>query len=231
MNTEFRATEIEPDPAAVFTIANSLWEICEKRSRQNNFNISECYKGVDQFIREIMRIANLFENWACHHINFDEFDEVWAYYLGDNFGKSCLTVLPLNCLMEFSEADCLRVALQLRLPVMLDDKLPIPVALTALNPIAGTGFREFRIQTVRNSLEDGDVVAFVADDEPFDEQFGEIYFGLYGVGEDGKLEHIADKKTYGEVLNLAQKLTPGIAFPIEPTLAPNRTKPFAKCRS
>jgi hypothetical protein len=100
---------------------------------------------------------------------------------------------------------------------MLDDSLTIPVDLTAPNPIAGTGFREFRIQTVRNSLEDGDVVPFVADDDPFDEEFGETYFGLYGVGEDRKLEHIADRKTYGEVLNLVLKLAPGIAFPQRPT--------------
>ena len=103
-----------------------------------------------------------------------------------------------------------------------DDKLPIPVDVIAPNPIAGIGFREFRIQTVRNSLEDGGVVPFVADDEPFDEQFGERYFGLYGVGEEGKLEHIADRKTYGEVWSLAQKLAPGIAFPIKPTFSASR---------
>jgi hypothetical protein len=224
MNTELQATAIEPDPAAVFTIAHSLWEICEKRSHQNNFNISECYNGVDQFIREIMRIANLFENWACHHINFDEFDEVWAYYLGDNFGKSCLTVVPLNCLMDFGEADCLRVALHLRLPVVLDDKLPVPLDLTSPNPVAQAGFRDFRIQTVRNSIEDEYAVPFVADDEPFDEEFGKHYFSLYGVGEDRKLEHIPDRTTYAEVLSLAQKIAPGIAFPSKPTFSRNRSR-------
>lgn len=133
---------------------------------------------MDQFIREIMRIANLFENWACDHVNFNEFDEVWAYYLGDNFGRSCLAVLPLNCLMEFGEADCLRVALNLRLPVILDEKLAIPLDLIATNPIAQAGFRAFRIQTIRNSIEDGCVVPFVADDDPFDEELGKQYFGL-----------------------------------------------------
>jgi hypothetical protein len=69
-------------------------------------------------------------------------------------------------------------------------------------------------------LEDGDVVPFVADDEPNDEEFGEVYFSLYGMGEDGKLEHIADRKSYGEVFNLAQKLAPGIAFPSKPIYSP-----------
>ena len=70
---------------------------------------------------------------------------------------------------------------------------------------------------MRDSLDDGDVVPFVADDDPFDGEFGERYFALYGVGEDGKLEHVADRKTYGEILNLAQKLAPGIGFPGTPT--------------
>jgi len=105
---------------------------------------------------------------------------------------------------------------------MLDDKLTIPVDVIAPNPIGGTGFREFRIQTVRDSLEDGDTVLFVADDDPFDEEFGERYFGLYGVSEDGKLEHIADRKTYGEALILARKLAPEIAFPDKLTFSPTR---------
>ena len=222
MNTESQPIPVEPDSAAVFTIANSLWEICEKRSRQNNFNISECYKGVDQFIREIMRIANLFENWACQHVNFNEFDEVWAYYLGDNFGKSCLSIVPLNCLMEFGEADCLRLALHLRLPVAFDDKLPIPLDLTSPNPVVQAGFQAFRIQTIRNSIEDNYAVPFVVDDDPFDEEFGKHYFSFYGLGEDGKPEHIADRTTYAEVLNLAQKLAPGIGFPSQPTFPRGR---------
>jgi hypothetical protein len=150
---------------------------------------------------------------------------VWPYLLEDKFGQACLAHIVPEGLPQFNESDCLWVALHLRLPVMLDDTLPIPLDVTVPNPIAGTGFREFRIQTVRNSLEDGDVAPFVADDDPFDEEFGERYFGLYGVGEDGKLEHIADRKTYGEVLILARKLAPGIELPDKPTFSPSRSEP------
>ena len=168
-------------------------------------------------MREVMAIGSRFEEWSCQHINFDHLTDVWPYLLEDKFGQACLARIFPKALPQFNESDCLWIALHLRLPVMLDDAMPIPIDLTAPNPIAGTGFGEFRIQTVRNLLEDGEVVPFVADDDAFDEEFGERYFGLYGVGEDGKLEHIADRKTYGEVLNLVQKLAPGIRFPDKPT--------------
>lgn len=219
MTTETESATILPDPAAVFASALSLWQACQKQANGQKLNLSECYNGMDEFMREVMRVGNQFESWACSHIDFDELNDVWSYLLQDKFGDACLDLILPSAVAQFDETDCLSVALHLRLPVMLDDRLPIPVDLAAPNPIAGTGFLEFRIQTVRNSLDHGDVVPFVADDDPLDEQFGERYFVLYGVGKDGKLEHIADRTTYGEVLNLAQKLAPGVAFPNSPTFA------------
>ena len=218
MTTESQPASANPDPAAVFACALSLWRTChEHAASEKDFNLSDCFNGIDQLMREVMSVGNRFEEWACQHINFDELNDVWPYMLEDKFGKACLAHLRPNALSQFNESDCLWVALHLRLPVMLDDALSVPFDWTAPNPIVGTGFREFRIQTVRNSLENGDAVPFVVVDDSFDEEFSERYFGLYGVGEDGKLEHIADRETYGEVLNLAQKLAPGIAFPSRPT--------------
>lgn len=217
MTTELQSSIVEPDSAAVFTIALSLWEICEKQSRADGFNISECYNGVDQFMREVMRIANQFENWACCHVDFNEFSEVWAYYLGDNFGNVCLSVLSLSCLMEFNKDDCLRIALQLNLPVIISGNLPVPIDLTVPNPIPAAVFCEFRIQTVRDSLQDNEPKPFVAGDEPFDENFNGVYFSLYGIESNGRLEHIADRRTYEQVLDLAQKIAPSISFPVSPT--------------
>jgi hypothetical protein len=217
MTTESTSATDRLDPAAVFGCALSLWKAChDYAGKEKDFNLSECFNGMDQCMREVMEIANRFEEWACQHVNFDELNDVWPYLLENKFGEACLALLSPNALAKFNEADCLCVALSLRLPVMLDDKLPIPVDLTAPNPIGGTGFSEFRIQTVRNSVEDGDVVPFVTDDDPIDEEFGERYFGLYGVGEDGKPEHIADRRTYAKALSLAQKLAPGVAFPNSP---------------
>lgn len=224
MTTENQSASATSDPAAVFACAHSLWRAChEHAAKEKAFNLSECFNGIDQLMREAMSIGNRFEEWACEHINFDNLGDVWPYMLEDKFGEACLAHIVPDALPQFNESDCLWVALHLRLPVMLDDVMPIPLDVTAPNPIAGPGFREFRIQTVRNSLEDGDVVPFVTNDDPFDEEFDGRYFALYGVGEDGNLEHIADRKTYGEVLNLAQKIAPGIAFPNKPTFSPSRS--------
>jgi hypothetical protein len=92
----------------------------------------------------------------------------------------------------------------------------IPVDVRAPNPITGSGFRELGIQTVRNDLESEDVAPFTTEDDPFDEEFGAPYFALYGVSEDGLLEHIADRRIYSDALSLANRLAPGAAFPNKP---------------
>ena len=223
MTTKSQSAEPHTDPAAVFACALSLWEACnEHAAGQKDFNLSECFNGIDQLMREVMSIGNRFEGLACQHINFDKLNDVWPYLLEDKFGKACLARLFPATIPKFDESDCLWIALHLRLPVTLDDALAIPIDMTTPNPTGGTGFRQFRIQTVRDSLEDGHVVPFVADDDPVDDEFGERYFALYGVGEDGKLEHIADRKSYGELLILVRKLAPGIDFPDKPTFSPSR---------
>ena len=205
------------DPAAVFACALSLREACLKSAEADRkLNLSECYNGMDEFLREMMRVANLFEAWSCEHVAFEQTSEVWPYLMEDKFGDACLEFMPPNTMAEFDDTVCLRVALRLRLPVQSDDKLRVPVDVRALNPIGGSEFREFRIQTVRDDLDEGDVAPFTADDDPFDEEFGPPYFALYGVGDDGLLEHIADRDTYSDALNLAHKLAPGVALPLKP---------------
>jgi hypothetical protein len=209
-----------PDPAAVFSCALSLWQASQNRvSNDAKLNLSECYHGMDQFMRELMRIANLFETWACEHLDFKELNDVWPYLMEDKFGNTCMGILQPTMLMHFDETDCLRVALHLRLPVILDGKLPVPFDLILPNPSINAGFREFRIQTIRDSVEYGQPVPFVADDEPFDEEFGIPYFGIYGIDANGELEHIADRPSYLEAIALARKIAPGIAVPLSPTFA------------
>lgn len=217
MNTEPDTAAVEPDSAAVFAAARSLWEICHQRAPANHWNLSESFHGVDQFMREVMRIATLFEHWACRQVNFNEWSEVWPYYLDAHFGAVCLSVLPFDSLMNFNEHDCLRVALALRLPVVAAGPLPVPIDLTASNPTPGAGFQKFRIQTMRDSFEDDEPAPYVTGDDPFDQDYGGLYFALFGIGSDGVLEHLADRRSYAEMLSLAQKLAPAIAFPPAPT--------------
>ncbi len=216
--TEKAVSKVEDlDPAAVFACALSLREACLKSAEANpQLNLSDCYNGMDEFMREMMRVANLFEAWACAHVAFEETSEVWPYLMEAKFGDACLDSMLPSALAEFDADDCLRVALRLRLPIQADDKLRVPVDVRAPNPIGGSEFREFRIQTVRDDLDESGVVPFSTDDDPFDEEFGSPYFALYGVGDNGLLEHIADRDTYSAALNLAQKLAPGVALPLKP---------------
>jgi hypothetical protein len=203
----------DPDPAAVFASALSLWQECQKRANEDkNLNFSESYSGFDQFMREIMRVATQFETWACQHIDFAELNHVWPYFLEGEFGLKCLSAMLPTGLAAFDESDCLRVAMLMRLPIIHDGKLPLPVDLIAPNPAAGSAFKQFRIQSVRNEIEGEDISPYTWDDEPFDENFDVPYFALYGVGEDGLLEHIADRKALAEALKLARKIAPGAEF-------------------
>jgi hypothetical protein len=208
-----------PDPAAVFACALSLWEACQRETAQQpKLNLSESYNGVDQLMREVMRIGGLFEKWACEHIEFDELDDIWPYLLEDKFGESCANLMGVENLDKFDDSDCLRVAMKLRLPVRLCDDLCIPIDLTAANPIHNSPFSAFRIQTVRQLAEDDFCEAYTLEDDPLDDNFGPPHFALYGVGGDGLLEHIADRRTYSEALNLARKIAPGVLFPTNPVL-------------
>lgn len=214
MTSEPLAGPSEADPAAVFAVALSVWEaVHEHRSRYPEFNISDAYNGGDEFMRVVMRIGHQFEEWACVHVVFEETDEVWPYDLEDRFGAACLATMGAGALASFAEADCLRVAWRLGLPLRADGKLPIPVSISAQNPVTGSEFRAFRIQTFRRPIDDDSVEAFTTSDEVCDDEFGPPEFGLYGVDASGLLEHIADRATYLEALALARKLAPGLKMP------------------
>ncbi len=221
MNIQADASQSAPDPAAVLGAAISLWEACHRTAcRKPKVNLSECYHGGDQCMREVMRVATLFEEWACRHIAFEEIDEVWPYFLENEFGRACIKVVGACGLAEFGANDCLRVAMQLWLPVRHDGVLPVPVLEEISNPIHGVALRIFRIQTVRDSRVYGDVVLYTSDDDPFTSEFSQPYFAFCGVYESGEVEHIADRLTYMEAVNLAQGLIPGLLFTLCPTSLP-----------
>ena len=166
-----------------------------------------------------MRVATLFEEWATKHIDFGQTDEVWSYYLEERFGRACVATVGAAGLSEFGEAECVSVALRLRLPIKCLGPLVAPLSLNAANPVPGSAFVDFCIQAMRPFMEDGGVIPLSFVDDPFDKEFGPPFFGLYGVGADGLSEHITDRKTYADVRGLALKLAPGIEFPEVPIVA------------
>lgn len=163
-------------------------------------------------MREVMRIGTLFETWSCANIDFDQLCEVWPYYLGDNFGATCLSMKSAQDLASFTAFDCLLVALRLRLPVRTISDLPVPVDLRAKNPVSDSSFASFRVQSVRASADGKEVTSFTCSDDPFSDAFGSVFFGFYGIGNDGLSEHIADRNSLEDALELAEKLAPGIEF-------------------
>lgn len=209
-------TNPPPDPAAIFACALSLRDACMAPPRRGSqLNLSDCYSGLDGFFRESMRVAELFECWACEHVHFDDLMEVWPYLLEDKFGEACLSAIGADELEHFDETDCLRVGLRLRLPIKLDGKLPLPFGVTVSHPSNEAGFVSLRIQTVRDSVDGTFTEPFTFCDDPFDEELGKPYFALYGSCEGGELEHIADRDTYAEIEALARNLVPGNSFPSE----------------
>jgi hypothetical protein len=213
-----RPTEA-PDPAAIFAAATSLRNACDvSAKKQTTTDLSAAYHGYDQFMREVMRIATLFETWACAHVAFSEFSECWPYFLEDRFGRACLQLHSADSIHAFDDADCLRLAMLLRLPVFVDDSIIVSLDVRAENPIAGSDFQELRIQTVRESLEGHGIEALYPDSDPFDPDWSKPFFGLYGVDAEGLCEHIADRSSYAFARELAENLAPGIQLPTQPVV-------------
>lgn len=199
----------EVDPAAVFAIATSLRKACEETEAADpSLDLGAAYNGWDQFTRELMRVAGMFEEWSCLHVAFDHLEETWSYFLENAFGEACLKVMEAGTLASFDADDCLRVAFLLQLPIWENGELPIPVDVIVDNTVVGSAFKAFRIQTMRDLLAEPQVIPFTESDDPFDENLGERYFSIYGVGEDDLLEHIADRDSYRMARELVLKLAP-----------------------
>jgi hypothetical protein len=205
------ATASNGDPAAIFGAALSLWQECHARAQsEDHVSLSDCFAGIDGLMREVMRIGTLFEKWACRHVNFDELGEVWPYHLEDSFGAACLSVRPVQALMGFAEVDCLSVALELRLPLKLDPEWVPAVDLIANNTTTAAHFRHYRVQSVRLNRVTDEITPLLAEDDANDLDYAQAFYSLYGVDSEGLLEHIADRDSLAGIIDLVNKLFPGI---------------------
>ena len=118
MDTNKSNSSPKPDPAAVFAAADSLWrEYHRQVQSQPSVSLSHCHQGVDDLMREVMRVATAFETWSCNHVEFDEISDVRPYLLQNRFGHECLSVLLPEALAEFDDLVCSRVAARLMLPM------------------------------------------------------------------------------------------------------------------
>lgn len=207
-----------PDPAAVFACAVSLRDACEAQAAACGINISDTFHGGDQFWREVMRIGTLFETWACENVAFEMLEDVWPYRLEAEFGGACLQRFEVGGLTRFDATDCPVVAMTMHLPLWYRDGRHLPLDVSAPNPVAGSPFVQWRIQTVRLHVEDDESVPMVYGDDPHDTDFEPPVVALYGVDAAGMLEHVRDSDSYAAARALAMKLAPGVAFPEEPVV-------------
>lgn len=219
MNSESTSSSAAIDPAAVFAGALSLWTACWKAvDHEPELDLSEAYNGGDEFMRELMRVASLFEEWCCERLDFEQLDNLWPYLLEDRFGDACLELMGPENLASFNATDCLRVAIHLRLPVIVKEGSVVPVNLNEENTNSESPFRTLQIRSMRHFMPEDDVRQYDVEDDPDDSDYGAVFFGLYGLESDGVAEHIADRDTYAAARELALKLAPGIKFPEAPTL-------------
>lgn len=208
------------DPAAVFACTLSLRDACEQATKLNNLDLSELFQGMDQFYREAMRIAALFEEWSCKHVAFDEICEVWPYFLEDNFGEACLKRMSLENLRHFDAEDCPVVAMNLLLPLHYQDAPRLPLDVTVANPVPASLFTHLRIQTLRCLSGDDSFEPMCYGDDPSDPDYEPSMLVLYGVNAAGQVEHIKDFRTYADAVAFAGKIAPGVGFPLEPLVKP-----------
>lgn len=120
MRTSPNTSIYKPDSAAVFAAAISLWRECHKQANaaiKPQRGLSASYNGIDELMREVMRIATLFEAWSCAHVDFDEMNDVWPYLLEERFGRECLSILLPDDLSSFDESTCRYVAARLLLSI------------------------------------------------------------------------------------------------------------------
>lgn len=205
-----------PDPAGVFAAANSLWNaIFEESTRPEKLSLSDYYQGLDQLMREVMRVGTLFETWCCRHVAFDELDEVWPYFIADNFGPTWTRIEDAYSLAAFNERDCLRAAWYLGVPIRISNEFVLPLAVRAQNPTSTLPFTQFWIRTTQTSINSNDTKLFTVFDDLFDKRFSTPCYSLYGDNTSGDTEHIASRATYQLIASFASRLIPNVAFPSE----------------
>lgn len=204
------------NPAAVLSCAISLRDACEQSAKLNKLDLSDLFQGMDQFYREAMRIAALFEEWACKHVVFEEVCDVWPYLLEDKFGAACLQRMSVEDLSGFDAEDCPNVAMKLLLPLLYKDAPRLPLDVKAINPVPASPFTHWRIQTIRCLSGDDDFEPMLYGDDPSDPEYEPSILALYGVNAEGLVEHIKDFERYADAVAFVSKLAPGVEFPNEP---------------
>lgn len=112
----------EPDPAAEFAAAMSLYINAETRADATKTCLSKAYEGHDELMRVCMKAGRAFEAWCCRHVDWNVgIADVWPYLLEDKFGTLAVDSLELPdghlYLDRLNETHFRRIARKLKLPL------------------------------------------------------------------------------------------------------------------
>ena len=88
------------------------------------------------------------------------------------------------------------------------------------NPVIASAFYEFCIRAIHYHVEDEEPMPLKVGDEPWDPEWTDPVFAIYGVQADGIEMHITDFSRYRDAVALVEKLSPGIRFPEKPVVDP-----------
>jgi len=113
----------EPDPAAEFAAAMSLFEAANIRADASAppYDLSRAFGGYDVFMRDCARIGRAFEAWCCVHVDWTEgIADCWPYLLHDKFGDLALEAiggLTALSVHDFNDSHWISIARKLELPL------------------------------------------------------------------------------------------------------------------
>ena len=111
----------QPDGAAILGASVSLYKAGNDYAKLNGINLSGCYSGGDEWMRQVYRCAVPFETWACAHVDFSKIPggDVWPYLLEDKFGDIAVKLFGVMDLDEWDERHCVMIAVDLKLTAHL----------------------------------------------------------------------------------------------------------------
>ena len=107
-------TTEQPDPAAIFGAALSLYDSLQQLDSEP---LTDHYGGWDAVMREVMRVATMFEEWACKHVDFEKLNSVWPYDLETNFGPAVLSIFEPDKLDGLKPLGMVLIARHMNLPL------------------------------------------------------------------------------------------------------------------
>lgn len=188
----------------------------------------------------VFMAATSFISWCDTRVEFDDLEDPWSYLLEDKLGDAMRDAGLFEQFADLYTSDPVNweraahlAAVHMGLTLKFDPRFEMPVDVTEECPARPSMYSHLRIYTVRDKAGEGgksDVVQFTADSHPYDDDYGKVYYGFYGVfgpnvpEQEGQLSHIMDFDTYEIALQTVRAAYGSSLFPDTPEVPHRPTK-------